>query len=422
MKNGAHPKTATAAARRPFANVPDVDDPAPVPSAGPALPPAGPTPALGDLLEQVRAFLCDYIVFPSPEHAVTVALWIAHTWALEAFEFTPYLFIGSPVKRCGKSTLLECLALLACRPWQTVSPSPAVLFRKIEADCPTLLWDEVDAVFSAAKGDDGKEDLRAVLNAGFSRGAKVPRCVGPSHALAEFSVFCPKALAGIGRLPDTVADRSIPITLARRAPGQTVARFRRREVAPRAEALRNALTLWAAAPDTMLTLTAARPALPDVLGDRAADICEPLLAVADLAGGDWPDVARIALVRLCAPGGDAEDDNLGAKLLTACRDIFQAEGVDRMPTRDLLDRLVAREDDAPWAQWWEADINRGNVRGPASRLARLLRPFGIVRRDYRADGETVKGYLLESFQDAFGRYLPPPVPLSEKSGNAGDTA
>lgn len=418
MKNGSHPEAAPTASR-PFANVPDVDAPAPVASARPALPPADPPPALGDLLEQVRAFLCAYIVFPSPEHAVAVALWIAHTWALEAFEFTPYLFIGSPVKRCGKSTLLECLALLARRAWQTVSPSPAVLFRKIARDCPTLLWDEVDTVFSAAKGDDGKEDLRAVLNAGFTRWAKVPRCVGPSHELAEFSVFCPKALAGIGRLPDTVADRSIPITLARRAPGHTTARFRRREVAPRAEALSNALALWAAAPDTVPTLTAARPAIPGALGDRAADICEPLLAVADLAGGDWPDSARIALVRLCAPGGEAEDDNLGAKLLTACRDIFQAEGVDRMPTRDLLDRLVAREDDSPWAQWWEADLNRGQVRGPAARLARWLKPFGIRSRDYRDGGKIEKGFLLEAFRDAFARYLPP---ASAKSGDTGDTA
>lgn len=393
MNNGTHP--AAAPARRPFADVPDVNPARPAANAA----------ELSTLLDTARDFLCDYIVFPLDEQPAAVALWIVHTWAVEAFDFTPYLNIGSPVKRCGKSTLLDCLALLCRAPWQAVSPSPAVLFRKIELDCPSLLLDEVDTIFAAAKGEEGKEDLRAVLNAGFQRGAKVPRCVGPKHELAEFSVFCPKALAGIGRLPDTVADRAVPIMLARCAPGQKTLRFRRREVAPRAQELREALSTWAQTPGVLPALTDARPAIPDALGDRAADIGEPLLALADMAGGDWPERARTALVRLCG-AATAEDDNLGAKLLLACRDIFQAAGVDRLPTRDLLVKLVEREDDGPWAGWWEADIGRGNVRGPAARLARLLKPFSIARRDYRENGEIVKGYLQESFADAFARYLP----------------
>ena len=374
--------------------------PDPTPAA-----PVAPAHSLDELLTHTQEYLRDYIAFPHLEQAVIVTIWIAHTWVVQAFTFTPYLSINSPVKRCGKSTLLDCLKLLVCKPWSAVMPSPAVLFRKIELDCPTLLLDEVDTIFSNAKGDEGKEELRAVLNAGFQRGAKVPRCVGPTHTLAEFSVFCAKALAGIGKLPDTVADRSIPIVLARKARTQQLAKFRFRDVSERAEMLRNALAGWAQDPVVISALTEARPAIPDRLGDRAADISEPLLALADLAGGDWPESVRAALVKLC--NGDAgEDDNLPIKLLSACREIFAEEDVDRLSSRDLLDKLVAREDDAPWAMWWEADLSKGNAKGPAARLARLLKPFDVYSRKYREGTETVRGYLREVFEDAFVRYLP----------------
>ena len=127
-----------------------------------------------------------------------------------AFEFTPYLHIFSPTRSCGKSHLLDCIAKLVRNVLSTVSLTVAALFRTIEQDQPTLLIDEVDTVFG--KGNEN-EELRAILNAGFERGSKVRRCVGPNHDLKDFAVFCPKALAGIGRLPDTVSDRCIPIHL-----------------------------------------------------------------------------------------------------------------------------------------------------------------------------------------------------------------
>ena len=364
-----------------------------------------PTLNLAEVMDRVRAFLCDYMVFPHDEQATIIALWVTHTWVIEAFTFSPYLNIGSPVKRCGKSTLLECLKLLTNKPWAVVTPSPAVLFRKIELDCPTLLLDEVDTIFSSFKGDDGKEELRAVLNSGFQRGVKVARCVGPTHTLAEFSVFCAKALAGIGKLPDTVADRSIPIVLARKPAGQIVAKFRWRDVAPKAKEISEALAAWAQRAEVIPLLSDARPDSPQGLSDRAADISEPLLALADMAGGDWPDAARVALVKLCGETS-TEDDNLPAKLLLACREIFAASGTDRLSSVELLKALVAREDDAPWAVWWESDLKQDKTQAPASRLARLLKPFEIKPRAMKDKGETVRGYFLESFEDAFVRYLP----------------
>ncbi len=221
---------------------------------------------LGQILNDISLFLNRFMAFSTANQPVAIALWIAHTWAIDAFDYTPYLHILSPEKRCGKSRLLDCIALLAAKSWQVVSPSEAVLFRKIQADSPTLLLDEVDTIFSRGK-EDGKEPLRALLNAGFERRSKIPRCVGPNNDLVEFAVFCPKALAGIGKLPDTVSDRCIPIRLMRRTQSETVERFRRREADAAAESIRDNLAEWAAMNGTESTLRNARPDdIPNSLG------------------------------------------------------------------------------------------------------------------------------------------------------------
>ena len=290
------------------------------------------------------------------------------------------------------------------------------MFRKIEQDGPTLLLDEIDAIFTAKNGDDGKEAIRALLNAGFERRATVPRCVGPNHTLMEFRVFCAKALAGIGKLPDTIADRSISISMARRKRGQHVAggplapgyeQFRARDAEVIAKPIKAALETWATRQQTLASLRNARPVVPDALDDRAADICEPLLVIADMAGGEWPRVARSAVVELCA-GGDIADESIGIKLLAAVRDIFRMNQVNQIPTIALLKALIERDGDEPWAGWWEAAIEKGNTNGPAANLSRYLRPFGIERWTIREeDGSTAKGYKLATFEDAFSPYLPP---------------
>ena len=129
---------------------------------------------LAGVLDSICEFLKTYVVFSSGAEPVAIAFWIAHTWIFDAFDYTPYLHIWSPEKRCGKTRLLDCLELLVAKPWRAVSPTEAVLYRKIENDQPTLLLDEVDTVFSGSR-DERKEPLRALLNAGFERKAKVPR-------------------------------------------------------------------------------------------------------------------------------------------------------------------------------------------------------------------------------------------------------
>jgi hypothetical protein len=348
---------------------------------------------LAALLDALCDFIRSYMVIAAPQtHAQ--ALWVAHTHVLDAFETTPFLAVTSPEKRCGKTRLLDVLELLVARPWRAIMPSEAVLFRKINAVAPTLMLDETDAIFNAKRSGD-TEPLRALLNAGNRRGATVPRCVGPTQQLVDFHVFGAKVLTGIGSLPDTIADRSIPIRLARKRPDERAQRFRRREALERSEPLRQDLESWAA--DAVAWLEQARPEIPDGLDDRAEEAWEPLLAIAELAGGHWPDRARAAAVVLS--GGDGRDDEaLGVRLLADVRDVFGES--DRLSSADLAAGLCTIEE-SPWGNLYGKQLD---ARG----LARRLRPFDVRPRTVRfEDGSVAKGYHREQFDDPFARYLAP---------------
>jgi hypothetical protein len=369
-----------------------------------------PPPDGAELLDRLARFVRRFVVL-TEEQADVVALWVLHTHALDSAETTPYLSVTSAEKRSGKTRLLEALATVVARPWLTGRTTSAVLVRKIEAETPSLLLDESDAAF---KGDrEYAETLRGVLNTGFRRGGVTSLCVGQGAAISyrDFSVFSAKAIAGIGKLPDTVMDRSIPIELKRRAPSEHVERFRLRKVRPEAEELRAAAEAWAEA--HMGALTEAEPDLPD-LDDRAQDICEPLLAIADEAGGDWPERARKAVVALLTGEHRQDGESLGVRLLRDIPDAFDEKDADRLRTTDLLTVLNTR-DDAPW----------GNLRGEAldaRGLARRLRPYGVQPKKIREGDDTHRGYLRADFPDAWARYLAPTPEEAEQAEHSADRA
>lgn len=361
------------------------------------IPPEPPAfPSLGATLEAARAFNCRYVHFANAQQAIAVTLWEAHTHAVDAAECSPFLAITAAEMRSGKSRTLDVLSCLTARPWRAIVPSDAVLFRKIDRDRPTLLLDEADTIFGRKAGE--YEGLRAILNAGNRRGTSVPRVVpeGKTMTLVEFSVFCPKAIAGIGTLPATVADRAIPIRMTRRARGERLEKFRERDAEALARPIREALAYHTAA--LLGGLRDSRPAVPDELDDRAQDSWEPLLAIADAAGGSWPAAARRAAVDLHA-SRDADDESLGVLLLHDVRRVFTERDTDRLTTADLLGELL-RIEESPWADM------RGRPLGPHG-LARLLRSYDIAPRVLRIGSATPRGYTADSFADAFTRYLPP---------------
>jgi hypothetical protein len=351
----------------------------------------------GALLDVV-AFVQRYVVLPSQHAAVAIAVWVAHTWAIDAFETTPYLLVRSPEKRSGKTRLLEILELLTPRPWHVVQPSGAVLFRKISKDHPTLLLDEADTIFSG-RGEQ-YEPLRALLNAGVRRGVVIPRCVGDGtkQQLVDFEVFCPKAVASIGSLPDTVEDRGISIRLDRATPDEQrrIRRLRFREAQAEAEPLRKALKEWATR--ALPALRDARPAIPEELDGRAADAWEPLLAVADQGGDGWSVLSWGAALALSTAQA-REDESVRVRLLADIQRLFENQGADRLATTNIIGGLCENEG-APWGDWHGRPITPQAV-------ARLLRSFGIRPSTIRTDSGTAKGYHRADFEGAWQRYLAP---------------
>jgi hypothetical protein len=350
-------------------------------------------PKRDPLIQDLADFIGRFVVMED-EKRLVVALWIVHTHAIDAADQTPYLAVTSPEKRCGKSRLLEVMELLVSKPWPTITPSEAVVFRHVHNKQPTMLLDETDTIFNP-RNADRYEGLRAMLNTGNRRGAKVPRAVGTSNTIAEFSVFCPKVLAGIGTLPDTVTDRSIPIRLQRRMRDEDVERFKRREVEPAAQALWERADQWAEANGD--ALRDARPAMPDELSDREQDGCEIILAIADRTG--YGPETREALIGLFGSERLDDQESMRLRLLRDLRDIFNRHNKRNGLTRSLLSELYSIEE-APWSNYY----NRGLE---ARDLATLLRHYGVEPTTVRpGKGEApAKGYKRDDLEPVWERYL-----------------
>jgi hypothetical protein len=393
-----------------------LDDFAPLAVAGPEPGPATAGPAVqveraegAGILAGVEETYRRFVHYANDHQAVAVTLWTAHTHAIDVFDVTPYLHFKSPEPESGKTRNFEVGEHLVARPWRVVEASEAVVFRKIDAERPTVMLDEVDALWGARA--DGREGLRGVLNEGYRRGATVPRCVGEGQTLTDFAVFCAKAFAGIGDLPRTIATRSIPIRMQRRAKSEPVERFSIRHTPPTLWPLRDRLAAWVAL--VADELAHAKPGMPASLSDRQVDIWEPLLAIADAAGGDWPTRARTAAAKLHGQDPTA-DPGVGPLLLSHIREAFDAEALaldssmDAIASDKLLQALVGR-DDGPWGDWWAGDLAARNVRGPASKLAKLLRPYGIKPDQVWTYQGKTRGYRRAWFAKAFELYIPPPA-------------
>jgi hypothetical protein len=357
----------------------------------------------GLLLRDVAKFVQRFVYFPTRGQETAVALWVLHTHAIDAAQVTPYLAILAPGKRMGKTRLLEVMKPLVLRPELVMSPSDAAMYSDDPKALPTLLLDEVDAIFGPKAREH--ETLRGLLNAGFERGAVVPRVVvaGSNRYKVYLPVFYPKALAGIdrpgGTLPDTVMDRSIPIRLKRKKRGEAEAERFRRQKKDEAKELRQRIEAWATA--NVDKLKDAEPDLPDVLNDRAQDGWEPLLAIADLAGEFWATRARKVAVLLHT--GDQEQTE-GELLLHHVHEIFDHLEVDALSSYQLLSALCDR-DDGPWAARWAKQVEKAETIGPGYDLNRLLKPYGIGSKKISLNDQVIRGYKRAWFEDAWSRYL-----------------
>jgi Protein of unknown function (DUF3631) len=344
------------------------------------------------LLDDVLATVNRYVKFPDDHAAVAVTLWIAATHAIECWNAAPRLVLNSPQKRCGKTRALDVIGGLCHKPLITVNASAAAIFRSLTGDRPpTLIIDEADAIFGNKRSAEQNEDLRALLNAGYQRNRPALRCVGSQQTPTEYPTFAMVALAGIGTMPDTITDRAVNITMRRRTTGEKISQFRSRRDEPVLHHQRDKLAVWAQA--HLQELTNAVPDMP--VDDRAADTWEPLIAVADVAGGHWPDLARAACTALVDGADDADEErSLDIRLLTDIRHIFAEEGVQFLSSTELVDSLK----DIAESPWKDCEYN-------PSKLAYRLRAYGI--KPGHSSCKRFRGYSLEQFHDAFERYTRP---------------
>ena len=273
------------------------------------------------LLDEIAATLKRYVIMDE-QARYSAALWVAHTYLLDAFMISPRLAVRSPMKRCGKTTLLDVLGCLVMKALPTANVSAAAVFRVVEGYRPCLLVDEADTFLAES------DDLRGVLNSGHRRGGSVLRTVGDDHEPRAFATYAAVAIGIIGTLPDTLADRSIPVVLKRKLSSEVTESFRIDRVG-HLEALARKAARWAA--DNAVQIAAADPDMPPGVHSRAADNWRPFFAIADAAGGEWPKRARAAASQAAA---ETETDSMTELLLGDIRDIFAKRAANKVEWAD----------------------------------------------------------------------------------------
>jgi putative DNA primase/helicase len=341
------------------------------------------------LLDSICEAIARFIIC-EPETRVAATLWIALTWFIDVVQVAPLAIITAPEKRCGKTQFLDIMGRLSRNPLVASSITPAAVYRVIEAQRPTLLIDEADSFMK------DNEELRGVINSGHTRtSAYVIRTVGDDHEPRQFSTWGAKVLCGIGTLPETLMDRAIILELRRKLQNEKVSRLRHAQ-ADMFPTLASKLARFTS--DNEHRIKAARPVIPEALNDRAQDNWEPLLAIADCAGGHWPETARKVALKIS--GGEQESLSTGAELLADIKAAFDQDHSMRLGTAKLIERLCA-DDMAPWVTW-----NRGKPLSPRQ-LAKRLAEYDIRVRKLRIDGSPLQGFERSQFEDAWARYLAP---------------
>jgi hypothetical protein len=268
-----------------------------------------------------------------PHEEVAVALWILHAHLFNRFLVTPRLALVSPVRGCGKTTLLALIERLLPRCYRTDNVTPAVLYRLIEKDRCAFLIDEADNLALATNGV-----LRAVLNSGHRKGGNIMRVIKGEPK--RFSTFSPMAIAVIGGLPLPIIHRSVVIPM-QRADG--IRKLRRLDgddtglYISDLDVAYQQIWHWAKS-NPAINLD---PEMPTELRNRPADNWRPLIGIADTFGPHWAGAAREAAVALTR---GYHDEDLAVTLLGDIRGIFDAMGVDRIFSAKLVAALNDLED------------------------------------------------------------------------------
>lgn len=339
-----------------------------------------------NLVRDIMGYISIYVTVGADE-LLTLALWVLHTWTFGPEVphpyTTPYLYIYSAEPGSGKTRVLDVLETICRNADKVTDPSAAVLFRNIEANQPTLLIDEADAIWSGEKN----EKLRGAVNAGYKMGGKVQRI--DKGEVRDFSVFAPKALAGLDNnlLPDTIRDRCIPIHMHKQPKGSTKM-FLSWEVDAVAEPIRDRIQQWVKTDYLKLSQDMPKPLTE--LGDRQWEISYPLVQISKGFAGMYAQT-RKALVKLLT--GEARETPQQRMLRTLLK-VWEDNGNPAvLPTAMFTDALNDNGDGTKGKNWNQ------------QLLANKLRPYGVKTQTIRYKTQVVRGYRRVDMQDAFDRYL-----------------
>jgi putative DNA primase/helicase len=354
------------------------------------------TDTFDELMRVIRRFI---VIDEAP--LVAVVLWIVAAHALDAFAVFAILLISAATKGCGKSTLLDVVARLVPRPLLSAGSTAAAMYRSA-AQFPTVLVDEGDAYLS--------EDRRLVVFfcAGHRRGVPFRLCEGDDNRVVEYPSWCAKVLAQIGKPREaTILDRCIVVELRRKLSGEDAEPFSALDPYPELDDLGRRCARWAA--DRLEAIQQARVELPAGFSNRQADNWTPLLRIAEVAGGAWPERARRAALAI----GAVEDEGLEILLLRDLLEIFDRTSKGWIYTADLVVELV-KIPERPWAR-----VRKGGRPLDGAWLGRILGPFGI-HADRITNGTAQKrGYRREQFEDVWPRYIPLSFRSPEASAASG---
>lgn len=307
-----------------------------------------------DLVNRLTEIFSSHVFFKDNRIPALLAIWTMGTYLYQIFSSYGYLWVTSPVKRCGKSLLLDLLSHLCYNATgRMVTPSEAAIFRIVDANNATLIIDEVEALRS--KDREKNAGLLSLINAGFQRNSVVPRMEahGKSFIINYFDTYSPKVLAGINSVVDTIEDRAFRILMARKRKGEQVNRFNLRKCESSLALLVDDLHLWAQqnAAKVAVEYEIVDSTSLENLDDRAKDIWEPILAIGGVVKKEKPESDKLlpVLTALAQDMGEIRKDKesseeaIPAMLVVVKNLIPESEEELFIPSEELLENVKKEE-------------------------------------------------------------------------------
>lgn len=358
------------------------------------------------VLDVVREFIGRFVYATDAELDV-MAGWVVHSYVFEAYFATPRLAFLALTEEAGKTTALNMILALAKNPIKTVNASGPSIFKIIEKEHPTLLFDEVDNMWNPkGTGSSKNRDQLGILNEGAYQDGYVLRADG------KYPVFVAAAFAGIGQLPKTMASRSIIINMSRVPDNVDLEDYEPDLFRGEAARIREMIGSWLAERGPELDL---QPIMPEGLKSRKRQITKVLVAVGDLAGPEWSDRMRKALREVMLGITRVTRMSPAEELIQLVASITQQDTF--LPTGELITLLKFQRDHENalrWAEWLDSPFVATRT------LANMLKPYGIESQQKWLEGENRRGYHAGDFHMwAQTRHEPETEPAEEEDEEAG---